>query len=154
MDLAAIVERLINQFLAEPKNAEAASLVRQVRALPLHSDGGGFYGLRSTGELIEVRWDEPESVQPLTDARSRNLALHQGAGRYPELSDLEPVRNSEAIVCASCYGSGLARVPPYLQQQVVCWCGGLGWLPSPADEVKASQPIEAIRQWWQFWRRR
>jgi len=41
MDLAAIVERLISQFLAEPKNAEAASLARQVRALPLHSDGAG-----------------------------------------------------------------------------------------------------------------
>jgi len=150
--LSETVDRLVAQFIAEESNEHAASLAKQVSALPLVQDMGGFCGLRASGELVEVNWDEPESVREISDQRVANMALYQGAKRFADLTELSPRRTDSAVTCATCGGSGLAQVPEHLQQGVLCWCGGLGWLPSIDHELEAMQPVAAIKRWWQFWR--
>jgi hypothetical protein len=150
-ELADTINQLISQFLTDPKNANAAALVRDVHALPLVLDMGGFYGIKPSGELIEVAWDEAQSLKEITDHRVANMALHHGARAFPQLAALEPQKNESAVTCSSCNGTGLANVPEHLQEHVLCWCGGLGWLPSAEFEMKMSAPAEA-KPWWRFWR--
>jgi len=150
--LSDAVAQLLANLLAGGEHTHASKLARQVAALPLQQDMGGFYGLRPSGQLVEVAWDEPESLREITDQRIANMVLHRGAQCYPQLAELSPKRSDTAVTCSSCGGSGLAQVPAYLQEHVLCWCGGLGWLPSSEYELKPEQSIKATKRWWQFWR--
>jgi hypothetical protein len=151
-ELSEIIAALLADFIATADERTAA-LVRRVSALPLLQDMGGFDGLRPSGELVEVSWEQPESLREIHDQRVANMALYCGSRKFPQLAELAPQRTAAAVPCNSCGGSGLAPVPPHLQDRLLCWCGGLGWLPSIDDELRPVQPIEAIRKWWQFRRR-
>src|SRR6266481_8139141 len=86
-------------------------------------------GLR--GQLVFFAWDDPEKVEPVGaagdhDRRMVHAARAEGGRRFPTISGLAPVRDASARVCASCGGSGkLASVP----ENIVCECGGVGWVP-------------------------
>jgi hypothetical protein len=151
-ELSAIIAKLLADFISTA-DERAAALASRVSALPLLQDMGGFYGLRPSGELVEVLWDEPESLRQIADQRIANMALYRGSRTFPQLAELAPQRTDAAVPCNSCGGSGLVSVPTHLQDRVLCWCGGLGWLPSMDYELRPVQPIEAIRKWWQFRRR-
>lgn len=102
---------------------------RELNVLPLMCDWGGCYAIRSNGELIVFLWDE-EDVRPETNARIRNIALFQGGKKYPELKALIPPRSPEAKDCSYCNGTGIVPIAAELQvDNIVCYCGGLGWLP-------------------------
>ena len=85
-----------------------------------------------------MRWvtEEWPGVQELNDRTWVNLALVQGAERYPELKALIPVRPASALTCDTCKGAG--RIPglPDALKQVICSCGGIGWLhPDPGHDI-------------------
>jgi hypothetical protein len=102
----------------------------QLRLLPAVLDMGGCYGLRPSGEVVSFLWDEPEQIRTETDDRIRNVAYCQAARKYPVLASIVPRRPPDAVLCAQCGGSGrCAGVPDRVAQSVVCYCGGLGWLP-------------------------
>ena len=102
--------------------------VEELGILPLLSDMGGFYGLTRDGQVLEFDWDslEPELV---VDPHPLHLALFQGAAAYPALRTMLPPRPVNARTCVSCDGTGEANVPTHLQDKVVCYCGGAGWVP-------------------------
>jgi hypothetical protein len=136
-DIPEIAEAL-TAFVADPKPyliggdrpLDLRAIAAQLRLLPAVLDMGGCYGLRPSGEVASFLWDEPEQVRTETDDRIRNLAYCQAARKYPVLASLVPRRPPDAVVCSHCGGSGrLAGVPDRIAESVVCYCGGLGWLP-------------------------
>jgi hypothetical protein len=147
-----IFERLRGQWLSEkPLHDIHRKYVDEECVLPLASDMGGFYGLDRSGQVLEFEWDSSEPAQPVRDPRLLNRALFQGAAKYPILRSLLPARPVDALTCEACHGTGKTDLPHHLQDKVVCYCGGAGWLPAGTPQFgDVSQPP---KRWWQFWRR-
>ncbi len=100
------------------------------QVLPLFNDFVGCWALDMAGRLVFFPWDAPEELKPVSehsvDAIGANAALALGSARFPALAMIRPVRPADAVPCTSCDGEGrLTGVP----DNVVCTCGGLGWLP-------------------------
>jgi len=102
-------------------------VVAKFGALPLTLDMGGCLAIRADGEIISFLWDEPHDVKIERDPRRRNIALYQGSLKYPELAPLVPSRPTDAKPCGNC--AGIAAIRAQGIDNVVCACGGLGWLP-------------------------
>ena len=127
---SAVAERL-RAFLADtaPDPLGLRAVVEKFGSLPLILDMGGCYALRTDGEVVSFAWDEPHGLMVVDDERLRNVALHQGSLKYPELKALVPSRPSGAIDCSSCGGTGTTSLGARSVASVICFCGGLGWIP-------------------------
>jgi hypothetical protein len=98
--------------------------------LPIYIDWTHCYGLRADGTVFLFSTeDEEKTIHEETNERLRNLALFRGAKKYPELKTIAPVRSTDAIDCPNCKGLGKIDVPGLGPDTIVCYCGGLGWLP-------------------------
>jgi hypothetical protein len=130
VDFAARHARLFADFLAneKPTKLTRPDMFSKSGILPLTGDWGGCTGIRADGEIVFFLWDNPDDVQVETDPRLRNLAIFQGAKRFPELAMLIPPRPADAVTCGHCDGSGVMPEFPEIEN-IVCYCGGLGWLP-------------------------
>ena len=131
----AVKDRL-RAFLADtsPDPLGLRAVVAKFGALPLITDMGGCYALRLDGEVVSFAWDEPHGLAVVDDERLRNTALNQGSQRYPELAPLVPARPAEAIDCRSCGGTGIVAFEGRsLPNNVICFCGGLGWIPADSS---------------------
>ncbi len=107
------------------------AIAADVQLLPAMLDMGGCIGLRPSGAVASFLWDEPRQLRAETDERIRNLAYYQASLKYPRLVPLGPRRPPDAVVCSYCGGSGrCSGLPDRLADSVVCYCGGLGWLPN------------------------
>jgi hypothetical protein len=104
--------------------------VRRHRVLPLFTDFMGCWALDMDGQLVFFHWDAPEDLKPVSDhpvdAAGAHAALGYGSVRFSVLAMIRPVRPADAVACTSCDGTG--RLPG-VPENVVCACGGLGWLP-------------------------
>jgi hypothetical protein len=93
-------------------------------------DGGGCLGVHPSGEVASFLWDEPDLLRAEHDQRIINIAYFQASLKYPALAALVPLRPTDALACPFCDGSGKCLDPrANLVDLVVCYCGGLGWLP-------------------------
>jgi hypothetical protein len=105
------------------------SYVTSHKALPLYVGFAETIAIQADGTLI--RWShegEWPGVRPVAEATWVNIALARCVATYPELRRLLPTRPSDAISCDGCGGTGeLLHLPSHLRE-VVCKCGGLGWL--------------------------
>ena len=125
------VEVALSRFLSEfdPDPLDVKGIARRHHALPLLLDMGGCVALRPNGELIQFLWDTPDQITIEADPKIRHVARAVGSRRYPAISRLAPTRTSTSEVCPTCKGTGVIR--PGLPN-IVCSCGGLGWVPSAA----------------------
>ena len=90
---------------------------------------GGVLAINVDGEIRSFLWDDTLHGQVEYDPRIRNVALFQGSKKYPELEVLIE-KPSDANVCEFCKGSGIAPFAEELNTDaLVCYCGGLGWVP-------------------------
>jgi hypothetical protein len=140
-----VIRSLINAYISGTSGVPwERELARRLDALPLYSDLTVLWMLSADGEVLAVLHDE-KGAEPRkeTDERLRNLALFQGSRRWPALGYLVPERTDESVTCESCESKGLAAVPTHLQNKVVCWCGGLGWVPRTAPMPKATVADDA-----------
>lgn len=129
--LAAFVADPAPYLIKSDPPLDLRALAARVHLLPVVLDMGGYLGLRPTGAVASVAWDEPDRPAPVDDLRIRNLVHHRAGLRYPALADLAPARPPDARACPSCDGSGQpAGLPPHLAARIPCECGGLGWLPA------------------------
>lgn len=111
-----------------PLNMRA--LAARLSILPIVLDMGGVMALRSSGEVVSFSWDEPDRLKIEGDVRVRNLVFFQAAIKFPELKPLVPDRPADVRECESCRGTGIVTgLPNNLVTDVICYCGGLGWLP-------------------------
>jgi hypothetical protein len=107
------------------------AVAAELQLLPAMLDMGGCLSLRPSGEVASLLWGEPHRLRAEPDERIRNLAYYQASLKYPALTRLVPCRPPDAVVYPHCGGSGRCDwLPDRLADGVVCYCGGLGWLPS------------------------
>jgi hypothetical protein len=118
------------------------ALAQQVQLLPAVLDMGGCLGLRPSGEVASLLWDEPHLLRAERDERIQNLAYYRASLKWPALAALVPVRPADALVCWHCGGSGrCSGLAPELADRMVCYCGGLGWLPNNRAERTAAPDL-------------
>lgn len=143
VDLHHAIESQIKQWLDTTAPADVyRRAVEKLNVLPLTSDAGGFYAMTIAATVVEVRWDDVIASE-VTDTRALNVALFQGAKRYPELASLLPNRPPDAATCTSCSGTGEpSDIPPHLQNAVVCYCGGAGWLPPGVPQLSSAESAQ------------
>jgi hypothetical protein len=110
-----------------PYHGWDAPSVAEFAALPLIRHWYETIGLRADGEI--VRWstiDNPDpypGVKPVEDRYDWLSALVEGAGIYPKLRELLPIRGPAAVECRC------ARYPPFVAGKFICpECCGLGWV--------------------------
>jgi hypothetical protein len=111
---------------------EVVAAAKAHHALPFWGDIGGCLLLRPSGSIVAFGWDTPTVVEPVEDtARDRGLvhaARGAAAKRFPNITGLSPEPGPSARTCPGCKGTG--RIPfDIANDNFVCQCGGLGWLP-------------------------
>lgn len=122
-----IRERIARFAHEAPANLRwQAEHVRLNQALPLYVGWTETAGIRADGTLVRWVTEDVTNTQELADSTWVNLALVQGAARYPQLRSLIPSRPATARTCDGCNGAGTL---PGLPTNVICCCGGIGWLP-------------------------
>jgi hypothetical protein len=129
-------EQLVSRLIAglsprelDPARAHAARL----GALPIGGSMWADYYLRPSGEVVIVGedYDQPEVDSIYTDQSHVLRMLVWGAERYPELTELLPVRGPNAIDCPTC---GSVRL--FGEGKVLCpTCSGLRWIPPTTPDL-------------------
>jgi len=129
-ELEAAVNERLRAYLAGtwPDPLGLRALVAKFGALPLITDWGGCYAMQLDGEIVTYEWEEPHRLAVLRDEQLRRTALFQGSRKYPELTPLVPARPSAATDCPSCGGTGVVVIKGQSLPNVICTCGGLGWV--------------------------
>jgi len=116
---------------------EVLAIAKTHHALPLWRDMGGVLYLQPDGHIIASTWDVPGRVKPVADIRPHRDMLHAArakAGRkYPEIQGLTPEKGPGAVPCRSSDGHGNLLGMSIQPGDVLCGCGGLGWLPEPPE---------------------
>lgn len=97
--------------------------------LPCLLVAGGWYGLTPEGTIKSLGWELQDEPEEESDRRVCNMVLYQATIRYPELELELPVKGQSDRTCPHCNGTGR---DPYSEtiENLVCYCGGLGWIPS------------------------
>ncbi|MDQ1639481.1 MAG: hypothetical protein QOF62_2820 [Pyrinomonadaceae bacterium] len=140
---AQIIKR-IEGFIAEtsPDPLKLREFAAAEKVLPLIWDWGGVFTITPNGEIISFPFslaandkivafplDESEEPRVESDLRLRNNALFGGSKKYHELKELI-VKPDNAQVCPHCGGTGReSYAEKYNIDGIVCYCGGLGWIP-------------------------
>jgi hypothetical protein len=106
-------------------------VLRELQVFPMLLDLSGGYAIRPDGEVIKFFADGSIKWSIESDQRVRNIALFQGSKLFPEIRELLPSRSANSETCPQCKGTG--RVPGLKEAEevnIICYCGGLGWIPS------------------------
>jgi hypothetical protein len=103
------------------------------RLLPVYSDWECWYALTEQGEPVYAGEEGWNGLQPLTNRRHRFVVFAIAAATYPALANLRPVRKPEDPTCETCGGTGRPRLPPGVENSIICECGGLGWIPAGSE---------------------
>jgi hypothetical protein len=116
---------------------------REAGCTPVYADWCASYSLDAAGRPITSAngsWRDGEVVR---DPVLRNCILAQASIRYPELAYIRPVRGADDPPCKSCGGTGKLQVAA----DVICPCGGLGWVPvgAPQADETAKLASDAAR---------
>ena len=130
-------EEAIRDYTSEssPAPPYLKVLAAKHSVLPLSIDWTAFFGLRADGAIVLVPTEEPDEPPTLErEERLVNLALYQGSLKYQYLSRLVPTRQPTARDCPHCEGRGKIELPGIEPNIIVCYCGGLGWLPESSSD--------------------
>jgi hypothetical protein len=110
---------------------DLSALARRLGVLPLTWDMGGCMALRPSGEIVAWVWHEEDHLRTENSPLEQHRAIFQGAAKFIELKPFLPHRPLDAGPCPTCGGSGIVSgVPAAFAEQLVCLCGGSGWLPA------------------------
>ncbi|MBS1792752.1 MAG: hypothetical protein JSS81_02795 [Acidobacteria bacterium] len=127
LEFSGTVQNLVNGLRAEeciePKEYW---LGRELKALPLGYDLGGFLFLRPDGEVVIYDFAD-EEIGRTKDVQGLLRALVIAARRYPALEKFIPDQPADARVCAACDGTKYWDEDLEQQPAKCAVCGGLGW---------------------------
>ena len=125
-----LAEQVVSRLIAE-RTADLPDFIRvdaeRLSALPIGLSMWAAYFLRANGEVVVVGddFDHPEVDTVHTERGQVVLALVWGSRRYPELTQLLPIRGPGAV------DRQCRVIPCFAEGKVLCLeCGGLGWLPA------------------------
>jgi hypothetical protein len=123
--LLALIERFLRE--ADPKIRSGEIVIAESeQVLPVTFDLGGFCAVTLDGSVRVCGWEE-EDERLSRDPQFVRAILYRAATKYPELSELMPVRPPEAKDCPHCPGVERARRESGVSN-LLCSCGGLGWV--------------------------
>jgi hypothetical protein len=142
---SALIMKLIENYIAESQSnpLDLRQLAATEKVLPLISDWGGVFTISVSGDIIMFPFrvndegefvafpfaDHKEHPRLETDLRLRNNALFGGSRKYPDLEILVE-KPKDAKICPYCEGTGKDAYAEKLNtDSIVCYCGGLGWIP-------------------------
>jgi hypothetical protein len=93
---------------------------------------GGWFALTAAGDVVSAVHDPPNPLERVTDVRLRNSVFYEASRRYSDLAHLAPQRTAGDQNCPHCRGTGRVVLSDGRDApaNVVCYCGGLGWLPA------------------------
>jgi hypothetical protein len=136
MGLIAWLRSLVNR-----QNTRAAGnwkdVARAAGYTPVFADWCFQYALDVAGQPIvsvDGSWRDGRVVRnPIW----RNIILARASALHTELAHVRPVRGAEDPGCQSCKGTGV----PLAGYDVICYCGGLGWLPSGAPQASEEKRV-------------
>jgi len=104
-------------------------IVRRMDVVPLEQTVDGWYCLLGDGQVAHVKSDGADDELVSSPERATAL-IGNLATRFPIATWFVP-RSVNAHPCPVCKGTGITPgLPSNLAAQVVCRCGGLGWVPS------------------------
>lgn len=135
------IRGLIASFQTD--SPDSADVARH-RALPLYVGWVATIGITPKGDIVE--WSD-DGLRP-AESRWVISALVQGSKQYPALASLIPPRPTTAHTCPDCQGTGRLRIPGLAESvldNVICSCGGVGWIDSPAPERRSI--LSRLRDW-------
>lgn len=144
-----MISQLLNNFLVESKPDQRGLYRIAVRTnvLPLYVEMGGVYAINVDGDIFSFSWDNLDLPREETDPRIRNIVLFQGSKKYPELRDLIPERPDDAPICPHCHGTGIDSFSTLNNiEGIVCFCGGLGWIPKESGGIQVSNEGSEIER--------
>jgi hypothetical protein len=123
--VSSLIDRRIEEYLSGPPD-ELQEAARRHRALPVYADIAGTRFLKPNGAVLFQGSDHAGSdLTPEQSPHWQLVARLAAAERFPELSDLVPIRPPSVPDCPDCEGKG--RV---LNDMLRCdACYGLGWGP-------------------------
>ena len=118
----------------EHKMTALPELARSTNCLPIYIDWTAFLGLASNGECIWVDHDvSPGNVEPITDLQQLSVLVAR-VHLVPGLEDLAPRRPLGREDCSQCGGKGYLVIGT---SEMICRCGGLGWIAASPAELGA-----------------
>ena len=132
------ISKLIQQFVIhsqdETHDKNLQKIVSKLNALPM-AFNFDCYALKPNGEIIVFDLDNPLNFEIETNPRIINTILFQGIKKYPELKELMPIRSKTDLDCSRCNGTGIEPLAKKvnLNESIICWCGGLGWIPKDTN---------------------
>jgi len=96
--------------------------------LPVYSDWETCFAITREADVVysDGSWS---NAKRLANPRYRHIVFAQAAARYPEFTKLRPLRQPSDPDCPSCHGTGRVRVGDTTYDDMICECGGLGWIP-------------------------
>ena len=84
------------------------------------------YCINENGEVVIFDSEYNIENEKITDKILVRTVLFQGIKKYPDLTELMPVRSVDDIDCSNCSGTGIE--PTAGKLNFICFCGGLGWI--------------------------
>ena len=140
-ELSEKIEAVLQEYVSTPKpkwidsdkTIDLRKIASELNVLPLVLDWSGAFGIRPNGEFFSFSYEKPYEIRTNYNQREINGILFQGVKNYPDLQELMPVRTADSIECSACGGTGIDPMNEKLgfkEERIVCYCGGLGWLPS------------------------
>ena len=131
--ISELIQKFANhpQDLTHTKNLQET--VAKLDALPM-AFNFDCYAIKPSGKIIVFEVDNSNSFEVETNPRIINTVLFQGIKKFSELKELMPVRSADDIDCSACNGTGVNPIAEKLKtENIICWCGGLGWIPKDAN---------------------
>ena len=98
---------------------------------PAYADIGGGSAVDRDGEVWyseePMEWTDVRRVE---DPALRHAILGVAVRRHPELAHIWPKRGANDLQCPGCGGTGVfGGLPVQVRHNIICQCGGLGWIP-------------------------
>lgn len=132
------IENLIDAFVDHAEDRihtrELRKVVGELRLLPLVFNWDPFC-ISPEGDIVALSQENHADREVVTDRRIINIVLFQGIKKYPELEELMPIRSADDVACQYCGGTGVEPTAKELNltDTIICYCGGLGWIPKESD---------------------
>ncbi len=134
-EISVKIKKLIQEFVNHPQDSihskALQTMVAKFNIFPLTFNFFSCYCINLNGEIILFDSEYNVENKKITEKRLINLVLCQGIKKYPELKELMPIRSENDINCSHCNGTGIEPLAKELNlvENIICWCGGLGWIP-------------------------
>jgi hypothetical protein len=124
-----------------PDDVDWQRILLEQGLTPVWADWVGAFGLTPASEVVFLEHRGGGAPEAVEEPHLRHVTLFLASKKVPELAHLAPVRSPGDPTCPSCNGSGVfrgldGRPAP---DRVVCFCGGMGWLPAGYDAARPSR---------------